>query len=507
MPASPSTLFRPLSCAAALCLLLASPAPAQTARGLLEDALEKTAQAVTPGPGGAATAAGSQSPGRPTVQPDGRACAGCPQRRPGHALLQTTYVNLFYGLGNLARGQVTARITPASWWANMRHGWVWDLDDFVVNQFGHPYQGSNYFNTGRGNGLSFWESAATTAFGSATWEYFGETNRASLNDFINTTLGGIALGEMFHRAAWLVRRPETTGLGREIAAAAIDPLTGLNRFLSGDASRVTEKPADLVPVSLGGLALVGVLWQGSEGRAVESTGKPFVEMDLLYGDMATGRSRTPYDAFFVRLRLGGGSAISSARIRGRLAGRPLGDGRFQLTVSQNYDFDKNEAYEFGAQAFEVNLGVTQQLSSRVSVRIVAGGGVTVLGAVNSRPLVEPEDPMPAAIESGQGISEGPRTFDYGPGSNFAATVTFRYDDREFAVLSAEGRHLYVVDGVRANHLLQRFSLDLLAPLRGPLGIGVSGEYFDRRTYFKDDARTRQRFYYPQFRVFLTWRLS
>ena len=44
-----------------------------------------------------------------------------------------------------------------------------------------------------------------TAFGSGTWEYFGETNHASLNDFINTTLGGIALGEMFHRAAWLVR--------------------------------------------------------------------------------------------------------------------------------------------------------------------------------------------------------------------------------------------------------------------------------------------------------------
>ena len=112
------------------------------------------------------------------------------------------------------RGQVTARITPETWWANMEHGWVWDLDDFVVNQVGHPYQGSNYFNTGRANGLSFYESAAVTAFGSSTWEYFGETNKPSLNDFINTTLGGIALGEMFHRAAWLVRDPRATGRGR-----------------------------------------------------------------------------------------------------------------------------------------------------------------------------------------------------------------------------------------------------------------------------------------------------
>ncbi len=135
-------------------------------------------------------------------------------RSVGRALFQTTIVNVFYEIANLARGQVTAKITPETWWANMKQGWVWDLDDFVVNQVGHPYQGNNYFNAGRANGLSFWESAAVTAFGSGTWEYFGETNHASLNDLINTTLGGISLGEMFHRTAWLVRNTHATGRGR-----------------------------------------------------------------------------------------------------------------------------------------------------------------------------------------------------------------------------------------------------------------------------------------------------
>ncbi len=65
----------------------------------------------------------------------------------------------------------------------------------------------------------------------------------------------------------------------------------------------------------------------------------------------------------------------------------------------------------------------------------------------------------------------------------------------------------MVDGVRANHLLQRAGVDLVAPLRGPLGIGVSGEWFNRRTYFKDEEQTRKRFHYPQFRAFLTWSLS
>ncbi len=145
---------------------------------------------------------------------ENRACVGCPPRRVGHALLQTTGINVIYGLANLARGQATARITPKTWWVNMENGWVWDLDDFAVNQIGHPYQGNNYFNAGRANGLSFYESAAMAAFGSATWEYFGETNHASLNDFINTTLGGIAIGEVLHRAAWLIRDPRASGRGR-----------------------------------------------------------------------------------------------------------------------------------------------------------------------------------------------------------------------------------------------------------------------------------------------------
>ena len=54
-------------------------------------------------------------------------------------------INVFYGLANLMRGHDTAKITPEAWWNNMKQGWVWDLNDFPVNQVGHPYQGNNYF--------------------------------------------------------------------------------------------------------------------------------------------------------------------------------------------------------------------------------------------------------------------------------------------------------------------------------------------------------------------------
>ncbi len=313
---------------------------------------------------------GVDEAGRKQAQPDWvaerRACAGCPKRSVGRAIFQTTIINVFYEAANLIRGQDTAKITPKTWWDNMETGWVWDLDDFTVNQIGHPYQGNNYFTSGRANGLSFYESAALTAFGSATWEYFGETNKPSVNDFINTTLGGIALGEMFHRVAWLVRDTGKTGKGRlwsEIGATALDPIRGINRFLRGDSDRVNDKPASLVPSRLDGTASLGVLFRGSQTRAFDSTGQAFLEVDLLYGDAQTGRSYTPYDAFGVRLRFGGGSAFSEARVRGRLAGIPLGGGNVQFSVLQSYDYQRNDAYSTGAQSIEAAIGVTRSLSS------------------------------------------------------------------------------------------------------------------------------------------------
>ena len=89
-------------------------------------------------PSSLAAPADGQAPAQPSWLTERRACEGCPPRSVGKALFQTTVVNVFYGLANLARGQVTARVTPKTWWHNMEQGWVWDLDDFVVNQVGHP---------------------------------------------------------------------------------------------------------------------------------------------------------------------------------------------------------------------------------------------------------------------------------------------------------------------------------------------------------------------------------
>jgi len=456
----------------------------------------------------APAAQADQSPPAADAKDPRRACDGCPPRRVGRSFLQNFGINVMYELGNLARGQVTARISPKSWWANMQQGMVWDLDDFTVNQIGHPYQGSNYFDAARANGLNFYESSALTAFGSSTWEFFGETNHASLNDFINTTLGGITLGEMLHRTGWLIRNTHATGKRRlwsEIGAAAVDPITGLNRFTSGDASRVTDTPPEFVPSSLGGVASAGVLWRGTQSSAFTAAGDPFLELDAYYGDTNTGRSRTPYDAFWMRLRFGGGSAFSEARVRGRLFGQPIAKGALQFSVIQTYNYQNNDAYSTGSQAIDAALGTTRALTPRTNFWVLGWGGLTVLGAVDSLPLGVSEKPEETEPSAGQGVSEGPRFYDYGPGSDFGGLARLTRDGRDIAMFFYVGRQIYSLDGVRANHFLQHARVDLLFPLRGQFGLGTSAEFFHRRSYYQDEARTIQTFHYPQLRAYLTWR--
>jgi Domain of unknown function (DUF3943) len=432
---------------------------------------------------------------------EGRACEGCPRRRVWAAYMQSGIINVFYNIGNHARGEETAKVTFKTWWANMKYGFEWDDNPFTTNQFGHPYQGSNYYTGGRANGLSYWESAALTAFGSATWEYFGENNYASFNDLINTTLGGIALGETFHRAAWMIRDTTKADKGRfwqEIVGTIIDPVGGVNRFISGDSSRVSEKPKEFVPSASDVVGSFGLLWQGNNDNAFSETPKVFLEMDLNYGKILEGRSRSPFEAFTVSLRLGGGKGISDIRVRGRLLGQPLG--KLHLMLAQSYDYVANPAYEFGRQGFDFILSKRVSLGSRTDAMLSGGAGVTPIGAIDRVAGTEPVEPEP---EEGTETEGGARSYDYGPGTAFGGRATFSRSGRSIFDVSYHGYQLYVVDGVRSNHVIQRFRMDLNIPIRGRLAAGLTGEYFYRKTYFTDGTERRDKF--PQVRIYLAWR--
>ena len=112
--------------------------------------------------------------GTPSAGKDNRACPGCPPRRPLRAVGEVFGINLLYqGLNIAFRSddlKIYYKTYPRIWWNNLRARPEWDDNSFMINQWGHPYQGSTYFSAGRSNGLSFWESAPLAVLGSVTWE-------------------------------------------------------------------------------------------------------------------------------------------------------------------------------------------------------------------------------------------------------------------------------------------------------------------------------------------------
>jgi hypothetical protein len=410
--------------------------------------------------------------------------------------LESIALNFMYNGINHLRGHPTANISFKTMWNNLLDGFEWDDNAWRTNQFGHPYQGSNYYTAGRANGLTYWESSGLAAFGSATWEYFFENNRASLNDFINTTLGGITLGEVMHRSAWLVRDPTLSGRPRttkEIFATIIDPMSGLERAMSGDFKRVTEKPAVEVPTGKTWRGGGGVFWQGTSLRQATATASPYFIFDLFYGDARRGHSTTPFEAFTVEMV--GGQSLADALIRGRLYGRPFGRaGGGQATIFQTYDFTINPAYAFGGQGFELEVGTARRLSAKASLWMAATGGATVLAAVDT--LLEPPDD--ADLTDG----DARRTYDYGPGPRAGGIAQVLWTSGARGSLSYQIYQVSVVDGTRATHVLQRLHVDALVPITRQLGLGFTAEYFFRKAYFWGaGTRTDES---PQFRSFVVW---
>jgi hypothetical protein len=119
---------------------------------------------------------------------------------------------------------------------NLTHPLVVDRDPFSINQLGHPYQGNLYYGFARSAGLDFWRSLAYTLGGSLLWETAGEITPPSLNDHINTGIGGAFMGEAAFRMASLLLEGggENPGFWRELGAAILSPPTGFNRLVFGD---------------------------------------------------------------------------------------------------------------------------------------------------------------------------------------------------------------------------------------------------------------------------------
>jgi hypothetical protein len=181
--------------------------------------------------------------------------------------------------------------------------------------------------------IRFWQSAPAAMAGSYFWETFGENERPSPNDFINTSFGGIVLGEMSYRLSSKIVNNRHRGFGRqmeEVAAFLANPMNGLNRLLDGKWGKVYGNPRERDSSQVSMEADLGARRFSSIKGSVKTNGKTgwFGRAKLMYGNKYKDFS-TPFSNIYINVEVGrdDSSLVNNLSVYGSLAGWELQTGK------------------------------------------------------------------------------------------------------------------------------------------------------------------------------------
>jgi hypothetical protein len=406
-------------------------------------------------------------------------------------------------------------VNPRSWYENVFEvGFTYDDNHFNTNMFAHPFHGSLYYSAARTNGFNYWESIPFAIAGSFMWECCGETHPPSINDWIATSIGGTAIGEMTYRLSSTVLDNTATGAERtwrEIGALLINPVRGFNRLVSGRWSEVRENPADRRPSSLSNVLLAGVRVIGEGESITENTQtNGFFEVDFNFGNPFSGENRKPFDYFLMQLQVNFSEkkALGRLQIRGNLYTKDLkvsNKVHHAFSVAQTFDYWNNNAYEFGGQAVSASILSRWNLSEQWRLWSALDLYGVLMGAVNSDFAFLAE--FPPGFDQ-----ERLREYDFGPGGGPAVGIGLDWKGRQVLRLRYRLTYLYtlngsVQEGDEAWHLVHLAYISGLVPISRNFGIGVDAGVFLRDSYYTceicDDTRQRN----PEVRAYGSWRVG
>ena len=387
-------------------------------------------------------------------------------------------------VNSVVRDAEWAKIGPSVWATNIENPWVWDNNKFLNNQFSHPYHGSLYFNAGRTNGYNFWQSVPWAFGGSLMWEWFFEGWAPAPNDWLNTSIGGIALGEMLYKVSSLTLDNRATGaerMWREIGAAALNPTRGFNRLVRGQTNDIVANPADWRPSRIFASLDAGVRSaNGGDNRGnTGSSQVGFLQLTLFYGDQVADLGGAPFSAFSVGFEVatekqGERGRFSRLTARGNLAAHELSKStrsQHQLAAFMSYEFLSSESIEFGGQGFLG--GLVSRWGDPRGFRIQS----EVLGA--AYPIV--------ATQSDYFVSNEGRDYDYGLG--FGSNLRLSAIWEGLGAIDARARMLWepVLSGFNGDHYQYAASLEGRLYYKGRLGLGASVTAFHRNSQYDDFA--------------------
>ncbi|MDA3886572.1 MAG: DUF3943 domain-containing protein [Candidatus Delongbacteria bacterium] len=248
---------------------------------------------------------------------------------------------------------------------NLLNPWVWDADNFTVNQIGHPYQGKLYYTVARQYGHNYFESLVFTAFGSIQWEYFMENERPAINDLITTTLGGAMLGEITARLSNKVLDNSSVGMirfAREAGAFIINPMKGVHRLIDGRMFTISSKEKKNIKKKIkfeisSEKQIYSLLHSKGidEDKADSTTSVPFANYNfqMVYGDPFT--SKKPFDNFSLNFGFSfKKDIVGNVMARGLIWKKNLGSEKNAHSIFgliQNFDYLTSQTYKIAASSF------------------------------------------------------------------------------------------------------------------------------------------------------------
>jgi len=428
----------------------------------------------------------------------------CTKPRPLVAAAEVIAVQLIpWSINRFVRKADFAKISFESIGSNMAKGFEWDPNSFSTNMFGHPYHGNLYYNSARNNGFDYWQSQAFAWGGSLLWEIAGETWRPAINDWVMTSMGGIAIGEATYRAAVVIQDNAGHGadrIWREIAATLVNPVSGFNRLINGDMWRVGPNPPEHTPGLLGAWMNVGgrYVGKGNLGEEGDEIKGAYVEFQLFHGNVFAGDYRRPFDTFTMgaQINFNDAQTIGRLQIDGILAGRRMNEESSPSihvgSVVQDFDYVNNSAYQFGGQSLGAAMLSLYRLSPAVSVRTKFGLSGLLLGAVNSEyTLVR--------------VGEDERDYDFGPGAIGRVRGVLNVSGRDILDLSYDIYYIHTLTETDSDHLVHDISARLQVPLWHTFGLGVEGQMFGRNSHY--DLYPNVHRWVPQARAYLSYDLN
>ena len=378
-----------------------------------------------------------------------------------------------------------ANVGTRSWWTNLESGFTWDDDAYGANQLAHPYHGGLYFNSARASGYDFWSSTPFVAAGSLSWELFTENVRPSINDLINTTLGGIALGEVAYRMSSLLSTGNSR-TARQVGALVVNPLSRAQSLVHGSARSLAPTPPQTrsTLIAVGQRRAVGASPDGG------TASHPFVGLMFQYGTVFDEQISRPYDAFEFSLHLSPNEhvVLTHASVSGLLGRTTLEQSprsQLLLGVYQHYDYDDLPLTKSSSQSVSGALLYRRTVSRRLQLDLGLHAEVVPLGAVSS--------------EHG-GVRR--RDYDFGPGLGGRFTATLRHDGRELIRLDGRTVWLHSLYGANADHVGTAARISAAVPLLRTVSVGGDIGLNIRQSTYRDQPRVTHRV--PQLRAYLIW---